>query len=273
MNVFDNIAYGLRMRRIDKETIRRKVDEVIELVGLQGLAYRPVTKLSGGQQQRVALARALVYNPKLLLFDEPLSNLDAKLRDRMRLELKKLQREIGVTSAYVTHDQTEAMTMSDVIIVMNKGSIEQIGNAESIYIEPRNKFVADFIGVANFLEGEIAKEKGAEGNYAICNVSDGERIYEVKAIVPEGVHEGDRITLFFRPEHTLIIKSQERDERNMFNGKIANLVYLGNYIDCRIKVGTKEIRTQISYDEKLSLKEDDKVFVRVDPKDCLCLKI
>jgi iron(III) transport system ATP-binding protein len=273
MKVFDNIAYGLRMRKTDKKTIRHKVNEVIEIVGLQGLADRPVTKLSGGQQQRVALARALVYNPKLLLFDEPLSNLDAKLRDRMRLELKKLQREIGITSAYVTHDQTEAMTMSDVIIIMNKGKIEQIGNAEIIYKEPRNKFVADFIGIANFLDGEIIKIEDGEEKYAICSVSDGERLHEMKAKVPDDIREKERIVLFFRPEHTLIIKSLERDETNTFNGKISNLVYLGNMIDCRIKVGTKEIRTQISNDEKLSLKEDDKVFIKIDPKDCLCLKV
>ena len=165
------------------------------------------------------------------------------------------------------------MTMSDVIIIMNKGSIEQIGNAENIYKEPKNKFVADFIGVANFLEGEIIKREDGEGKYAICSVSDGERLYEMKAKVPGDIREKERIVLFFRPEHTLIIKSLERDETNTFNGKISNLVYLGNMIDCRIKVGTKEIRTQISNDDKLSLKEDDKVFIKVDPKDCLCLKM
>jgi iron(III) transport system ATP-binding protein len=272
MKVFDNIAYGLRMRGIDKKLIRQKVNEVTEIVGLRELADRPVTKLSGGQQQRVALARALVYNPKLLLFDEPLSNLDAKLRDRMRLELKKLQREIGITSAYVTHDQTEAMTMSDVIIIMNKGRIEQTGNAEMIYKEPRNKFVADFIGIANFLDGEIIKMEDGEGKYAICRVSDGERLHEIKAKVPDDIRQKERIVLFFRPEHTLIIKSLERHETNTFSGKISNLVYLGNMIDCRIKVGTKEIRTQISNDDKLSMKEDDKVFIKIDPKDCLCLR-
>jgi ABC-type Fe3+/spermidine/putrescine transport system ATPase subunit len=191
----------------------------------------------------------------------------------MRLELKKLQREIGITSAYVTHDQTEAMTMSDVIIIMNKGRIEQTGNAEMIYKEPRNKFVADFIGIANFLDGEIIKMEDGEGKYAICSVSDGERLHEMKAKVPDDIRQKERIVLFFRPEHTLIVKSLERDETNTFSGKISNLVYLGNMIDCRIKVGTKEIRTQISNDDKLSLKEDDKVFIKVDPKDCLCLKM
>jgi ABC-type Fe3+/spermidine/putrescine transport system ATPase subunit len=156
---------------------------------------------------------------------------------------------------------------------MNKGRIEQTGNAEIIYKEPRNKFVADFIGIANFLDGEIIKIEDGDEKYAICSVSDGERLHEMKAKVPDDIREKERIVLFFRPEHTLIVKSLERDETNTFNGKISNLVYLGNMIDCRIKVGTKEIRTQISNDDKLSLKEDNKVFIKVDPKDCLCLKM
>ena len=270
MNVFHNVAYGLRMNKFPKEEIGNKVEKVLELVGLQGLSDRAVTKLSGGQQQRVALARALVYNPKLLLFDEPLSNLDAKLRERMRLELKKLQKEIGITSIYVTHDQAEAMTLSDEIIIMQKGRIEQIGDAGGIYDRPQNKFVADFIGIANFLEGEIIKRQGVEGNYGVCQVSDGAKGYEMKAVVTEGAREGNRITLFFRPENVSIVESSGESVMNVFTGKITNVIHLGNYTDCRIKVGKKEIRAQISPHEKL--KENEEVSIGIRPEHCICIK-
>ena len=269
MTVFNNIAYGLRMKNAGKEEISKKVEWAIELVGLQGLADRQVTKLSGGQQQRVAVARALAYNPKVLLFDEPLSNLDAKLRERMRLELIKLQREIGITSIYVTHDQAEAMVISDEVIVMRNGVIEQIGDPKSIYNKPNSKFVADFIGVANFLDGEVVKRGDGE-KCGVVKVSDGVNIYEAKGLMTGDIQEGDSIVLFFRPENTKISLTSKGKEGNRFAGRISALVYLGNYIDCRVTAGTKEIRAQISTEE--NLQEDCAVFIEVGPEHCMCLK-
>lgn len=270
MNVFDNIAYGLKMSGAEKVEIRSRVEEVIELVGLQGLADRQVTKLSGGQQQRVAVARALAYKPNLLLFDEPLSNLDAKLREKMRLELIRLQRETGITSIYVTHDQAEAMVISDEIIVMQNGNIQQIGNADEIYNMPRNKFVADFIGIANFLDGEVIKN-GGEGNYGIIRISSEKKSYEARCFMSEEIQEGERVALFFRPENVRVGTILEEDEEvNTFEGKISNLIHFGNYIDCRIKLKEREIKAQISHEANLKLNQE--VLIKIDPRHCACIK-
>ena len=155
MTVFENVAYGLRVRRIAAAEIRERTTRALELVGLDHLAERYATKLSGGQRQRVALARAIVYEPRVVLFDEPLSNLDAKLREQMRIELVRLQQEVGITSIYVTHDQAEALVMSDRVVVMDKGVIQQIDDPQTIYARPANTFVANFIGVANLMEGVV----------------------------------------------------------------------------------------------------------------------
>lgn len=155
MTVYENVAYGLKVKHIPKGEIKRQVAEVLSLVGLEGLERRSVGQLSGGQQQRVALCRAIVTKPKVLLFDEPLSNLDAKLRKGTREQIRRLQQELGITSIYVTHDQAEAMSISDAIAVMNAGRLQQLGTAEEIYSRPANRFVADFIGEANFLPARI----------------------------------------------------------------------------------------------------------------------
>ena len=154
-DVFNNISFGLRLRNVKEEEITRKTKAIMELVGLEGLENRFPNQLSGGQQQRVALARALIVEPSVLLFDEPLSNLDAKLRVSMRNEIKRIQRRLGITSIYVTHDQSEAMALSDRIIIMNKGVIEQIGTPKEIYNHPVSEFVADFVGRSNFLKGRV----------------------------------------------------------------------------------------------------------------------
>lgn len=158
MNVFDNVAFGLRIKKQDKNTIEQKVKKMLKLVNLEGYEDRPVTLLSGGQQQRVAIARALVNEPMVLLLDEPLGALDLKLRKEMQIELKKIQQEVGITFIYVTHDQEEALTMSDTIVVMNAGEIQQIGSPTDIYNEPENRFVADFIGESNILEGVMLED-------------------------------------------------------------------------------------------------------------------
>ena len=154
-NVFDNVAYGLKLRKMPKEEIHKKVMDMLELVELSGMENRLTNQLSGGQQQRVALARALVVEPSVLLFDEPLSNLDAKLRVSMRTEIRKIQQKVGITAIYVTHDQAEAMSISDKIIIMNGGIVEQMGTPQETYYYPKSEFVADFIGEANFLKGKV----------------------------------------------------------------------------------------------------------------------
>ena len=163
----DNVAYGLKIRKLPKEEIKERVLNILKLVEMDGMESRMTNQLSGGQQQRVALARALVIEPSVLLFDEPLSNLDAKLRVTMRTEIRKIQQKVGITAIYVTHDQSEAMSISDKIIIMSKGKVEQIGTPREIYYHPKSRFVADFIGEANFLK---AKVKSAQGEKAVIDV-------------------------------------------------------------------------------------------------------
>ena len=158
LNVFENVAFGLRLKKMDEETIRRKVRDMLEVVGLKGFERRSISQMSGGQQQRVAIARSLVNEPEILLLDEPLGALDLKLRKEMQLELKRLQREMNITFIYVTHDQEEALTMSDTVVVMNGGKVQQIGTPEDIYNEPKNAFVADFIGDSNIVDGVMHKD-------------------------------------------------------------------------------------------------------------------
>ena len=192
-NVFDNVAYGLKLRHVPKDEIRERVMNILKLVELEGMEGRMTNQLSGGQQQRVALARALVIEPSVLLFDEPLSNLDAKLRVSMRTEIRRIQQEVGITAIYVTHDQSEAMAISDNIIVMDKGVVAQMGSPREIYYHPKNEFVADFIGEANFLRGEMT---ALEGDKAVLNVEG----QQVRVLAREDMQIGERYSVVLRPE-------------------------------------------------------------------------
>ncbi|MCR5090751.1 MAG: ABC transporter ATP-binding protein [Oscillospiraceae bacterium] len=199
-NVFDNIAYGLKLRKMPKDQIRERVMKILDLVELTGMEARMTNQLSGGQQQRVALARALVIEPSVLLFDEPLSNLDAKLRVSMRTEIRRIQQEVGITAIYVTHDQSEAMAISDNIIIMKGGIVQQMGTPQDIYYHPVNEFVADFIGEANFLKGKLTEKNGetvtlnVEGNPLPVHGQDGMKTGEEYTIVlrPEAANLADR---------------------------------------------------------------------------------
>ena len=197
-NIFDNVAYGLKLRKLPKDEIKKKVTDILELVGLSGMEARMTNQLSGGQQQRVALARALVVEPGVLLFDEPLSNLDAKLRVSMRTEIRRIQQKAGITAVYVTHDQSEAMSISDKIIIMNAGKIAQMGTPHEIYYHPVSEFVANFIGDANFLKGRLVRHEGNVDVVEICG----------KEVKVDGT--GDRIavgaetTVVLRPESTVL---------------------------------------------------------------------
>lgn len=216
-DVYNNIAFGLRLRKLSKEEIASKVQNIMKLVGLEGLDERFPNQLSGGQQQRVALARALVTEPAVMLFDEPLSNLDAKLRTSMRNEIRRIQKSVGTTSIYVTHDQTEAMALSDRIIVMNKGIIEQIGTPAEIYFKPASKFVADFIGRSNFAPCSVKSVHGDDievdlfGKTVLVN---DKYIKKAKA--------GDEFTFMSRPESMLIGKE------GILDGKVQSSTFMGS---------------------------------------------
>ena len=225
MTVGENVAFGLRMLKRAEAEIDRRVHESLALAKMEQFINRKPAQLSGGQQQRVALARALAPQPKVLLLDEPLSALDLKLRQAMRLELKNLQRETGITFIFVTHDQEEALTMSDRIAVMSHGEIQQIGDPHQIYERPVNRFVADFIGDSNFLEAEIT---GMRGEFANCRVND-DLSFEVQSIAEH--NSGDRVTLAIRPEK--ITLGDGGDVR----GKVTEAVYLGTDTSYQVALG------------------------------------
>ncbi|OFK23241.1 ABC transporter ATP-binding protein, partial [Olsenella sp. HMSC062G07] len=215
-NIFDNVAYGLKLRKMDKATIREKVINILGLVGLEGMEDRMTNQLSGGQQQRVALARALVLEPGVLLFDEPLSNLDAKLRVDMRTEIRRIQHNAGITAIYVTHDQSEAMALSDKIIVMRKGLVAQIGDPQTIYYHPVDEFVADFIGESNFLRGDVVERDGATGLVDVA----GSRIPVADA---GGKAVGDAATLVLRPESVHV------QDKGVMRCKVTLSRFMGHY--------------------------------------------
>ena len=225
MTVGENVAFGLRMLKRSETEIDTRVRESLALAKMEQFMHRKPAQLSGGQQQRVALARALAPQPKVLLLDEPLSALDLKLRQQMRVELKTLQRETGITFIFVTHDQEEALTMSDRIAVMSQGQIQQVGDPHDIYERPVNRFVADFIGDTNFLEAEIT---GLSGDSANCRVN--ERInFEVQSIAAHNA--GDRVTLAIRPEKISL------SDQGGIGGEVVGAVYLGTDVSYRIDLG------------------------------------
>jgi ABC-type Fe3+/spermidine/putrescine transport system ATPase subunit len=270
MTVFDNVAYGLRVRRAPASVTQERTMRALELVGLGHLAGRYATKLSGGQRQRVALARAIVYEPKVVLFDEPLSNLDAKLREQMRIELVRLQKQVGTTSIYVTHDQSEALVMSDRVVVMDKGVIQQIGDPNTIYARPANTFVANFIGVANLMQGILLGRSGELCNIEIA-LGEGCAPLRLTAAGGNGAAQGQDLILSVRPED-LSVHLRQPDAAscgNLFEGKVIDTVYLGNFLECRVKVGRYEIVTQIDHYENLAPQQ--RVFLSFQPDHGLCL--
>ena len=218
LNVFENIAYGLKIKKMKTDDIRAKVREILGLVGLDDLEGRSPNQLSGGQQQRVALARALVMEPSVLLFDEPLSNLDAKLRIHMRREIRKIQRQFGITSIYVTHDQAEAMSMSDRIIVMNKGVVEQMGTPKEVYATPASQFVADFIGTANIIPAAVASTGPNSAEISSLGAT-----FHVKTDLP--LNPGDPVKLIVRPEAVTLSRQPG------IPAEITSSVFMGAYQD------------------------------------------
>ena len=254
MTVFENVAYGLKVRRFSRQEIKRKVAQGLKLVDLEGLEDRPSGQLSGGQQQRVALSRALVTEPKVLLFDEPLSNLDAKLRVSTREELRKLQQKLSITSIYVTHDQAEAMTISDEIAVMKDGRIQQVGSPDQIYLHPENRFVADFIGEANFYRGTIIKSQ--DGRLEV------KMLDRLIAINQDGdFHPGDVVEVVVRPETVDIVAKGKGD----FDGVVKFSHYTGSAATYHIELrgGQKMEVKVLNPQEKGLLRDEEVVGVRL----------
>ncbi len=225
-NIFDNVAYGLKLRKLDKQVIKEKVTDILKLVGLEGMENRMTNQLSGGQQQRVALARALVIEPGVLLFDEPLSNLDAKLRVSMRTEIRRIQQEAGITAIYVTHDQSEAMAISDKVIIMNGGLVEQISTPQEAYYYPNSKFVADFIGEANFLDATVKSQDVVVINGAEVKCATG------------SMEAGASCSVVLRPEGASLSDS------GAIKGKVMYSCFMGAYQDYHVKVADALVKIQ-----------------------------
>lgn len=227
MNTFDNISFGLDLRKVSKEEKSSRVTEVLRLVGMEGMEKRFPSQLSGGQQQRVALARALVIEPEVLLLDEPLSNLDAKLRVQTRTEIKKLQKELKITTLYVTHDQEEALSISDRIAIQNKGSIQQVGIPRAIYEDPSNKFIADFIGIANFIDGKLI-DIDEKNQVVVVSTDYGVNIIS-KIHGEEGLQKGMTVLASIRPEAIAVYepKTRHKDSNNI-DGEVRLTTYLGS---------------------------------------------
>jgi iron(III) transport system ATP-binding protein len=239
MNVFENVAFPLRemKQRFSAQEIRSRVRKALTMVQLDGLEDRPAPFLSGGQQQRLALARALVREPRVLLLDEPLSNLDAKLREETRFEMRELVKRLGITTLYVTHDQLEALTMSDVIAVMEGGRIVQQGTPLEIYGAPRDRFVANFIGLSNFLEGSVKKT----GQLGEVETPSG----TIKCLLPDGISTGDTVVVVIRPEDVNLNGGAVAENENVLEGKIEAIVFMGDALECQVAVGNKLIRIKL----------------------------
>ncbi len=221
MTVFDNVAFSLKLKKMSKEDVKKKVDDILSLVKLVGLGERYPRELSGGQQQRVALARALVMEPNVLLLDEPLSNLDAKLRVEMQVEIKRIQRQLGLTTIIVTHDQEEAVSLADRIIIMNAGHILQTGSPKYVFNHPATPFVADFMGFANFIDGKITKSEN--GNIALVT-STGVSVSSTDT-ESHDLNVGEEATFTIRPENINVLQNEQK---GCLKGKVLNVTYKGN---------------------------------------------
>jgi len=260
MNVFKNVAFPLevlpRKKRPSRKQIRERVERALAVVQLDQLASRQAPDLSGGQQQRLALARALVMEPPLMLLDEPLSNLDAKLREEMRFELKRLQRELGLTAVYVTHDQVEALAISNRLAVMRDGKVEQVGRPRDVYERPQSRFVADFIGTSNFIDGVVQERSG---DVYTVHTADG----DLRLLSDADLGVGANVVVAARPEHIEITQVSGAGANgslpNSWPGRVEARAFLGEFVDHVVSVGSREIRARCN--SKVSIPEPSEVTV------------
>ena len=267
MTVFDNVAYGLKMRKWPRQKIKERVEEVLEVTGLQGLAERPAPMLSGGQMQRVALARNLAYQPDVLLLDEPLSNLDSKLRERLRFELREIQLRIGFTAVYVTHDQSEAVSLADEIILMKDGLIEQQGPAEDLYNKPKSAYVADFIGSANLVPAVVI---GEESSHYLLETPEKVQIKAGKG--DRGFSKGQSVNLVMRPENIYLSKEKINGSVvNSWQGGVVVPNYLGTQTRYVIVLNNRRLFVTMLGSTQ-AFHANDKVYVNIPPQEIQILE-
>jgi len=254
MNVFENVAYPLRLRKVPRQEVTRRVAETLRMVQLEGFKERPATKLSGGQQQRVALARALVAGPRVILFDEPLSNLDAKLRESTRLELRSFLKHLEISALYVTHDQVEALTISDEVAVMKDGVILERGTPEEIYFRADDPYVVSFVGRANFLDAELLSY---QGQYASVSTPVGDLV----CTAPPGLEAGTPVRMYARPESFQYVHPEQDPAENEITGTISTLLFAGEGYEVTVESGDTTILAKLG--AEVDLREGDTVRIRV----------
>jgi ABC-type Fe3+/spermidine/putrescine transport system ATPase subunit len=261
LSVADNVGFGLSVKGAGKRAIAERVEEMLTMVDLTGYGARMPAQLSGGQQQRVALARVLATDPRVLLFDEPLSSLDKNLRESLKFAIRELQRRTGKTSIYVTHDQSEAFAISDRIVVLNAGRVEQIGSQTDIYLRPRTGFVAEFIGANNALPGTVIALEPATGGDGQSGehrfrIRSGELTLSCRSRLPVAV--GDAIVAYLRPEDLVVVDDDEADYRNVVEGEIERVIFEGPTAQLRVRVDGREMRVDVGGSRRLTLTEGDR---------------
>lgn len=269
LRVYDNVAYPLRVRRIPRDQVDRAVREVLAVVRLEGLGDRYPSQLSGGQQQRVALARAMVGRPQALLFDEPLSNLDAKLRTHMRSELMRLSKDLGWTVVYVTHDQSEALALSDVIVVMHEGRVQQVGTPQEVYRRPANRTVADFIGEATIVAGRVVENRG---DLSVVETPFGPTLAQSGKGGP--LIEGSSAFIVLRPESlelAAVVRGESPDRVNCWAGRILDATYLGSSLEYRVRLEESDQVVRVQVDSDHALSPGSAVHISVGPDRCIAV--
>ncbi len=266
--VFQNVAYGLKFRKFSASETKKKVRQMLEVVKLEPMADRYPSELSGGQQQRVALARALVVEPQILLLDEPLSNLDANLREEMRFEIRRLHDEFHITSIYVTHDQSEAMVIADRICVMNQGRLEQVGTPEEIYDRPRTRFVAEFVGKTNLISGTVEEnQRIGLGNGLLLHVGNGENL-----------NSREKVCVSVRPHNIQLIQDKTEAEKysnrgfNLFTATVGRRIYFGDAADYLVQIGESDLALRVITPASQKIDPGQKVFALAHPDHCVVVR-